>query len=229
MYRKSSGLFVLCIFLSASHASADLIANGSFEASPGYAFGQQGAVPPSWFVTYETPDLYSTDGSFGLLPSTGGNFAGVSASDGLGWVAGWSFFQESFAQSLATPLNPGGQYEISGYLRQAVRNDLNNPGAYRILLNDSNSLTGAFEVAVWNPTTGADVWELRTASFTAPSNANSLPWLIFQPYDSGAGGSYTGLDNVTLTAVPEPASITLLASILIPLAATRRFRNRRTY
>lgn len=228
MSLKSNVFFVLFSLLYTPNASADLITNGSFEAPPGFAVGQQGVMPPGWEVTNPSPDLYSSDGSFGLLPAVLGNFTGVTAQDGLGWVAGWSSFQESFAQNLSTPLNPGTEYELSGYLRQALRSDLKNPGAYKILLNSSNSFGGALEVASWAPTTGAGFWEFRTATFTAPSNANVLPWLIFQPYAAEAGQAYPGLDNLVLTAVPEPSSAALLSTILVSLLATRRSRNRRT-
>lgn len=231
MHRKSQIFIVLFCLLSTSSVSADLITNGSFEAPAGFAVGQQGVMPPGWVITNVTPDLYSTDGSFGLPPTFLGNFPGVTAQHGLGWVAGWANLSESFAQNLGTSLTPGEEYQIGGYLRQALRSDLNNPGAYRILLNSSNSLAGSVEVASWAPTTGADSWEFRTATFTAPLNANDLPWIIFQPYVGGAGGAYPGLDNVTLSAVsavPEPSSAALLSTILVSLIATYRSRNRRT-
>lgn len=230
--RKSQVFIVLFSLLSTSSVSAELITNGSFEAPTGLAVGQQGVMPPGWIITNSTPnstpDLYSTDGSFGLLPTAFGNFTGVTAQHGLGWVAGWSNTTETFAQILGALLTPSVEYEISGYLRQAIRSDLNNPGTYRILLNSSNSLAGAVEVASWAPTTDANAWEFRTATFTAPLNANDLPWLIFRPYNSGTGGAYPGLDNVVLTAVPEPSSAALLSTILVSLIATRHSRNRRT-
>ncbi|MBM4231517.1 MAG: hypothetical protein FJ184_12355 [Gammaproteobacteria bacterium] len=229
MLRKSQLFIVLFSLLSTSSVSAGLITNGSFEAPTGFAVDAQGSMPPSWFVTNMSPDLYSTDGLFGLSPNAFGNFTGVTAQSGLGWVAGWTDVTESFAQNLNTLLTPGLEYQIDGYLRQAVRSDLNNPGAYRILLNSSNSLAGAVEVASWGPTTaGANSWEFRTATFAAPSNADSLPWLIFRPYASGLGGAYPGLDNVVLTAVPEPSSTALVSAILVSLIATRHLRNRRT-
>ncbi len=229
MHRKSQVFIVLFSLLSSSSVSAaNLITNGSFEAPAGFAVGQQGVMPPSWVVTNVTPDLYSTDGSFGLSPNAFGNFPGVTAQNGLGWVAGWSLYPESFAQNVGTLLTPGVEYQIGGYLRQALRSGLDSPGAYDILLNSSNSLTGSVAVARWAPTTDANSWEFRTATFTAPLNANDLPWLIFRPYDGGSLTTYPGLDNVTLIAVPEPSSIALLSTILVSLIATSLSRNRRT-
>jgi hypothetical protein len=195
---------VLSAVLLSALARANLLTNGSFEAPAGYFTGAQGVMPPSWNITNLTPDLYSSDGSFGLPPSGFGNFPGVTAQQGLGWVAGSSGSIESFSQQLAAPLSPNEPYTFNGYLMQARRADLDNPGAYNILLNSTNSLAGAVAVATLDPTTNADDWEFRSETFTAPANAGSLPWMILRPYASGPGGSYPGLDNVSLSAAAGP-------------------------
>lgn len=212
----SSGLLI------SSVAGANLLANGSFESPAGYALGQQGILPVEWNVTNVTPDMYSSDASFGLNPNVLGNFTGVTAQDGLGWVAGWSSFAESFAQNLGTALTPGTSYSLSGYLRQAKRSDLDNPGAYNIFLNSTNTMAGAQQVASWSPTTGANFWEFRSTSFVAPANASLLPWIIFEPYESGPGSAYPGLDNVILTPVPEPATIAALGAGALAILRRRR-------
>lgn len=236
MYPKFLSTIFLAV-LSNSYASAGYILNGSFEASAGYFQTQQGVMPPNWVATKQSPDLYSTNGSFGLAPSDYGNFTGASAQDGLGWVAGWSLVEETFAQNLATTLTPGAEYSISGYLLQSKRPDLDNPGGYSILLNSTNSFSGPLvQVATWQPTTNSDSWEYRNATFTAPTNANSLNWIIFRPYDSGSGSAYPGLDNVSLTAgpgvslnaVPEPSSCLFVATSMITFVYVRRRSNRRT-
>ncbi len=225
---NSAVLFVSLII--SSHASANLVTNGSFEAPPGFALGAQGVMPPGWVATNLTPDLYSTDGSFGLAPGYAGNFPGVAAQNGLGWVAGASGISETFAQELGAPLTPGVEYSISAYLMQAERFDLNHTGAYEILLNSSNSFSGAVLAATWDPTTGSDSWEYRNAIFTAPANASLLPWLIFRPYASGSSTAYPGLDNVVLAAVPEPSSCLFFffSAAIVALAACRRPPNRPT-
>lgn len=229
---SAKNLFVAMIFgcTITAQASADLLLNGSFEAPSGYAQGAQGVMPPNWQATDSTsPDLYSSDGSFGLSPSAFGNFVGVVAQDGLGWVAGagassWGY--ESFGQLLANPLLPNSQYSLTAYLHQSTRSDLNNPGAYEIMINQANTLVGAVPLVSLDPTTGSGNWEFRTSSFMTPANSISLPWLIFRPYASGPTGtfSYPGLDNVVLTAVPEPSTLLTLV-IGLCWASKRRHRN----
>lgn len=51
--------------------------------------------------------------------------------------------------------------------------------------------------------------------FTAPGNANTLPFLLFKPYGDVSGGAYPGLDKVDLTAVPVPAAVWLFGSGLL--------------
>jgi hypothetical protein len=194
--------------LLASPAKANLLTNGSFEAPSGFAQATQGVMPPAWNGTNHTPDLFSTDGSFGLSPTQFNNFTGVTAQHGLGWVAGYSGLSEAFGQQLATMLAPNEPYAFNGYVIQATRPDLDVTGAYDILLNSTNSLAGAVLVATLDPTTNANNWELRSETFTAPANAGSLPWIIFRSYASGPGASYPGLDNASLTAV-APSGVAL--------------------
>lgn len=218
---------LLATLWSATQAGAELIVNGSFEAPAGFFAGTQGAVPPGWHITHFSPDLYSNDGSFGLPAPFGGNFTGVAAQDQLGWIAGWSVFQESFSQMLPVALEPGVSYTFEGHLIQAKRSDLDHPGGYEILLNGSNTLDDAVVIATTSPTTDADHWEAVAESFVAPPNADDLPWIIFRPYALGAGDAYPGLDNISLSAnVPEPRA-TLLALLALGSLAGMATKNRR--
>lgn len=215
---RFGSLGILLVLSFATSSNADLLVNGSFEAPAGLQPGNQGVMPPDWYATYESPDLYSSDGSFALPPDINGNFTGVTAFDGLGWVAGggWPLF-ESFAQQLQTSLTPGADYKLEAYLIQAKRSDLDNPGGYDILLNASNELAGAVQIATFAATTDSDEWEFRDASFTAPANADVLPWIIFRP---SGNYSYSGMDKLSL--VPEPATLSLLALGGVALIRRRR-------
>ncbi len=204
---KSRNVVVIGL-MSAGVAQANLIVNGSFEDIEGPAY-EQGILPPPWVqVSSVLPnaDTYSNDGSYGLYPDDLGNFSGVTAFDGIRWVAGWSQHPESFGQYLNTPLTPGRQYEISAHLIQAKRSDLDNPGGYKLLLVDGVLPTASAVLGTLAPTTDSDSWEPRTMTFTAPANAASLPLLVFEPYASEPSAwAYPGIDSVSLMLVPEQA------------------------
>lgn len=223
-FLRPVGRYMRCILAAllfvAGGAQANLIRNPSFELVPDTLTGQ-GILPSDWVQLAPFPgaDTYSDDGSYGLLPSVLGNFTGVTAFDGIRFVAGWSIVPESFGQLLSTALTPGTEYTISAYLRQAKRSDLDNPGTYEIGLAADLSLTGLTIVGQFDLTSGIDAWEATSLTFVAPTAASTLPLLVLRPIGTEAGTAYPGLDLISLTAVPvaavpEPSSLLLLAWVL---------------
>ncbi|MEE9342992.1 MAG: hypothetical protein V3V12_05130 [Gammaproteobacteria bacterium] len=205
--------------------NANLIRNASFENVPDMSSGQ-GKMPSEWTATNSTPDTYSNDGSYGLSPSGFGNFNGVTAFDGIRWVAGWSLADERFGQLLSDPLIVGQSYTFSSYLIQAKRSDLDNMGGYELYLTadtmgdiNAGTLLGSI-----GPTTDSDSWEFSSLVFTAPGNADTLPFLLFKPFGDVSGSAYPGLDNVnlSLTSVPIPASVWLFGSGILCLLQIKR-------
>lgn len=204
--------------LSATAFGQNLIANASFEANNGLT--GQGRMPTSWQAVNSSPDGYTNDGSFGLAPGAFGNFTGITAQDGIAWVAGWSAGPESFGQVLATPLVAGESYDLSGWLRQAVRSDLDDAGGYdvRLVTSTSNTLLGR----LGNTVTGA--WVQRSFNFVAPSTTGTQT-LVFVPVAIPGGSAYPGLDNVSLQAVPEPGSMVALGAALLAFAKRRKVKS----
>lgn len=205
-------LVLSILLVKATVSNGNLIRNPGFEDVPeGYLYGQ-GLMPSEWITVNMTPDTYSEDGSYGLLPEAevsvlnpGSNFTGVTAQEGIRWVAGGSKHPETFGQLLTTPLSPSQQYEFSGYMIQAKRADIDNPGGYELWLAADNDTPATGYLGRLEPTTDSDEWEFRTLTFTAPQDADNLPFLLFVPYDTGTGSAYPGLDSVML--VPEPATV----------------------
>ena len=224
-------ILVLLAGLSPALAQANLILNPSFETVPEEAVRDQGVLPTGWVnIAPPTPgaDTYSNDGSFGLLP--GGNFTGVAAHDGIRWVAGWSALgQESFGQWLATPLAAGTVYELSAWLHQAVRPDLNNPGGYEVFLTDTPGVQSNLIGFLGSTTSVGAGWQRFSFTFSATELLSSLSFIEFGPIVTSGDAAYPGLDLVSLTAVgrtpvsvPAPASGVFLLSGLA-LLGIRRF------
>lgn len=195
-------------------AQANLLRNPGFETVPGTGTGQ-GILPSEWTPLSGSPDTYSNDGSYGLGPSAGGNFTGVTAEEGIRWVAGLDAGNERFGQTLSSPLVGGAAYELDAALIQARRTDLDVRGGYRVFLaaNIFAASTNSVLLGTLGPTTDSDSWEAASLSFNAPANASDLPFLFFAPYTDGttSGLAYPGLDELVLdrstpTGVPDESS-----------------------
>ena len=164
--RYLGGLLTALLLVAGGAAHGNLIRNPSFETIPASEAGQ-GVLPSDWIQLGSFPgaDTYSNDGSYGLLPSDFGNFTGVTALDGIRWVAGWSIVPETFGQLLTNSLTPGLEYTLSAFLRQATRSDIANPGTYEIGLAADTSLSNLSVLGQFALTSNPDVWEAR--SFTS--------------------------------------------------------------
>lgn len=179
-----STLVCLALTASASVASANLFLNPGFEDVPNAGTGQ-GLLPTDWVQVGISADTYSNDGSYGLSPGEFGNFPGVTAHGGLRWVAGANIDQvaggEKFGQVLNAPLVAGVSYRVDGWMHQALRTDLNNPGGYDLWLDKgdfSDRLLVGHLGDTTSPTAG---WNLYTEEFMAPTNASEYTRFVFAP------------------------------------------------
>jgi hypothetical protein len=236
--REGIRSLVCCVALSVAltvvprPAVADLIVNGGFENVPSSATGQ-GLMPSNWVDVLSSADTYSNDGSYGLSPFP--DFAGVTAHAGIRWVAGGStiYGPEEFGQLLSAPLVPGQGYQLSAYLHEAIRSDLQNPGSYEISLQtDSSVSTPQLVLGTLGPYADSlTQWQSASLSFVAPTGADTHPFLLFTPVTSGPGASYPGLDDVSLNVAspvaPEPNSASIVLTVLTVLGGVAKVRRSR--
>lgn len=222
-FKSIIGATCICLAVVSFNTNANLIRNASFEDVPNASTGQ-GILPSEWIISNVTPDTYSNDGSYGLLPSGFGNFTGVTAHDGIRWVAAWSSAgQERFGQVLSENLITGVDYTMTGFLHQAVRSDINNPGGYEIYLTDTSSATpasGQYLGFLGQTSSTAEGWQQYSFSFTTTAEMSNLSFLMFAPISDIS--AYPGLDSVSLSAVPVPTTVWLFGSGLISLLGFAR-------
>jgi len=171
----------------------NLIPDGDFEkpSGGGWAWVAGGGNNTAFW--------FDVGAGFGFGRDFYGDFSGVTAHDGHEWVAALAYAAindyGAWGQTLSATLQPGQQYVVSGWLHQAVRTDIDKSGGFDVLLNNTNSLTGAVTVAHLGDTTGDTTWMYFVSTFTAPADANDRPWVIFKVTGTYA---YLGLDDVRI-------------------------------
>lgn len=222
--------------LTSGLASANLIQNGSFEegtlvgrSSP--ADGGMNLAMGSTAITNWTVGVSQVDwlqGTVGMLGSSHSQW-GLTAAPGAGkrfvdltgLSAGPSY--GAISQTFTTVI--GQVYNLSFMMGSTT----GSAPAGGPILNDAAITTvitfGAgpgFSLSVPfdpNPLTGVNKWTPQTAQFTATGTSANLSFLGF------SGQNYIGLDNVAVTAVPEPGSIALMLAglaVVGSIAARRR-------
>ncbi|SNY58958.1 PEP-CTERM protein-sorting domain-containing protein [Arsukibacterium tuosuense] len=183
--------------LAASFSShATLIVNGDFE---------ENFVASNKWSVFNSADVAGWQGSNveiwnalnGVVAASGNNFIELNSH---GSNAGaWSIFQ-TFATEV------GRQYELSFYYR--ARN--NNNEAFEV------SFAGLSQQLTDHTKAG---WTLFTSIFTATDSSSTLS---FTSLNSGTQGNL--IDNVNVTAVPEPATLAAFGAGLLALVGGRRLR-----
>ena len=192
-------------------ASAATIVNGSFEdTSPTDVFDTLGAgngALTGWSID---------SGSVDFIGSYWQAAAGANSLDMAGNALG------SISQ-LITDLTIGVRYMVTFAMSG---NPDGGTGPKSMLVNAGNLPDGTYEYTV----TGANAldkmkWEYKQFFFTA-SDTSEL--LTFSALPTNTTGSFfgPGLDDISIAAVPLPASAPLILAGLGALAALRRRRNR---
>lgn len=209
-------LVAAMIVLTANTGKAsNLVANGDFEnntsgitrlnLSNASFSGYMPDVTP--FGELEALDIV-TGVDFGLAPQSGSWKVGISR-DQFGAAAG-----DAFTMTLSSSASSGAEYTLDFYTAQ-----LSGSPAANLRVSISSSATSeGLNFITYSPlsATSTSSWTHHTVTFTA---ANSGQYLAFRDVEQGA---FAFIDNVSLTAIPEPGSFSLIAAGMVGFAVLRR-------
>jgi len=180
-------------------AAANFIANGGFEQgffTGGVSLAQQiqpgDSTLPNWTVSNAPVTWYTSGWSnnppqIPLNPRTGS--FGLNLADGS-----VNFVRISETVNLV----PFQQYQLSFWVGNFSAN--NGPAGLNVNITDGTSNTILVSEALAPATNGSHTWTRFAFNFIADGTSNTINFSEIN------GPSYIGLDDVSVTAVPEPAT-----------------------
>lgn len=202
LFRRSAAALAIGLTFTAAHAAPNLLVNGSFEApaitptTAEYNHVANGSLT-GWTVAGHDVVLFNA--------TYATNVGDHTPSDGAQALQ-LEYFGDSIAQTFATTVGQSYllSYDVSAYAAAAPLS-VTVGGA-------SDSLSGTLPG-----------WTAHTLAFTATAASTTLTFTNTGG-TPGSYGTYPHLDNVSVTAVPEPETYAMLLAGLVTLGVLARRR-----
>jgi hypothetical protein len=225
--KRSFGLSLLVVALFAALAmsnvaQADLLINGNFEA------GNTGFNASSAYTYSGTTDV--GPGDYGVISnpsSVGSGFFSIgdhTTGSGLMLFVDAAPASNPFAAFWAETIavTPNTNYTLTGYGREV--GSYPNSGTIRLILG-TTAAGSDFSLPNGSP---SGSWQQFSDNFSSGPNTSVALSLVDANPSASLGNDFV-VDDLSLTpsAVPEPASLSLMAAASLPLFVRRRRASRR--
>jgi hypothetical protein len=228
----SAGVLAAVLLNGATTANANLVTNGSFESTTagdssgvpsqvtnsnltGWSISGGGGAPYDFVVMNGNSGFYngyaSSSVTYGPNPGEspdGGNYIAANADDNVGVLS----------QSIGG-LNANATYAVTFYESEATTFGSDYTGYWTVSFGSTTKNSTSMPT-----TTGGSTWISDTIDFTATA---STQLLSFVAGDTSGAPPFILLDGVSVSQVPEPATLGLAAVGIAGLAAFRRWRRNR--
>ena len=203
----------------ATSASAQIVQNGSFETFTGTFASDNGAqlttsstTLTGWTIVGGEIAVLKNANAYNLTASDGTNFLDLAGYSNGGFPKGVS--------QLLTGLSAGQTYTVSmdlGIRNGACVGGLSNCGGP---IQVSAGVAGTSQAFTHSSNTAGNVWDRFSSNFVA----NGSSELLTIQGVSASGGQYIGLDNVSVSPVPEPTTWGLMLAGLVAVGVMARSR-----
>ncbi len=208
MLSRSIFLLIFLLMFCQAHAAlaAPILVNGSLEGPIANS-----AVPADWYVTSFSPDTMDESNNIGVIGL--GDFGATPSPspDGGTWVGLFMVGTtvEKFAQDVAG-FAIGQSYELSWYHSNFGYAFSTHDVAIEVFVDGASIGTG--------PSLSLGTgWFSESLTFVATDTTHTIEFGSVGPVQS-----YTGIDGIAVSVVPEPSTFLLLSLGLFGVAAFGR-------